>query len=280
MDTQRRALLTVAPAVIPVVLVVMGALVAALLQSFGLMPFVGQPEFSTEAWTADGELIAATGLSLYIAAASTALSVTVGFLIAAYVLSAGWRGRVIGALSAASIPIPHLVASGAMGLLLSDAGFLARLFGMPEGFPRLVGDAWFGAVILEFAWKESAFVALVVAGSIAGSAGQLCEAAANLGASARQRIVHVVLPLAAPSLAISALVVFVYTLGSYEAPWLLGPIAPEPLPVRAVRLFGAINLEARPQAMATALASVLAGLGAIVLGLLVLRRLRGCDDGR
>jgi putative spermidine/putrescine transport system permease protein len=146
---------------------------------------------------------------------------------------------------------------------------------MPEGFPRLVGDTWFGAVILEFAWKESAFVALVVAGSLARSAGQLCEAASTLGASARQRMTHVVLPLATPSLAISALVVFVYTLGSYEAPWLLGPIAPEPLPVRAVRLFGSIDLQARPQAMATALVSVLAGLAAVSLGVLLLRRLRG-----
>ena len=275
MNTQRRALLTAAPAVIPVLLVVTGALVAALLQSLGLMPFVGEPDFSTEAWSADGQLLAATGISLYIAAASTGLSVIVGFLIAAYMLSGGWRGRVIGVLSAAAVPIPHLVASGAMGLLLSDAGFLARLFGMPVGFPRFIGDAWFGAVILEFAWKESAFVALVVAGSIARSAGQLCEAASTLGASARQRMLHVVLPLALPSLAVSALVVFVYTLGSYEAPWLLGPISPEPLPVRAVRLFGSIDLEARPQAMATALISVLAGLIAIVLGLLALRRLRG-----
>ncbi|WP_217636779.1 ABC transporter [Arthrobacter subterraneus] len=275
MAPRARALLIAAPAVLPVALVLTGALVAALLQSLGLLPIIGEPEFSTAAWDADGELLLATGISVYIAAASTVLSVVVGFLIAAYVLTSGVSSRVLAVLSAASVPIPHLVAAGAMGLLLSDAGFLARVFGMPSGFPGLVGGRGWGAAILEFGWKESAFVALVLVGSMARSAGGLCEAAATLGASAKQRMLHVLLPLALPALGVSALVVFVYTLGSYEAPWLLGPVSPEPLPVRAVRLFGSIDLTARPEAMATALASVVVGLAAIGAGLLLLRRVRG-----
>jgi putative spermidine/putrescine transport system permease protein len=269
-----RALLIAAPAVLPVVLVLGGSLIVALLQSVGLLPFIGEPDFTTAAWNADGELLQSVGISVYIAAASTVLAVVVGFLIAAYVLTSGISGRVLAGLSAASVPIPHLVASGAMGLLLSDAGFLTRLFGMPAGFPQLVSSSWWGAVILEFGWKESAFVALILLGSMARTAGELCDAAATLGASALRRMVHVLLPLALPSLAVSALVVFVYTLGSYEAPWLLGPVAPEPLPVRAVRLFGSIDLAARPEAMATALASVVAGLLAISAGVIALRRMK------
>lgn len=263
-------------AVVPVVLVLAGSVGAALLQSLGLLPFVGAPELTTGAWTGDTEELArATGVSLYVAAASTALSVTVGFLIAAQVLAAPRAGRLLGALSAATVPVPHLIGAGAMGLLLADSGFLARILGMPGGFPSLVGGPWWTAAILEYAWKESAFVALVVVGSIAGSVGPLCETASTLGASARQRMVAVVLPLAVPSLAVSAVIVFVYTLGSYEAVWLLGPTSPEPLPVRAVRLFGSIDLSARPRAMATALVSVAVGAVAIVAGLLVLRRVRG-----
>ncbi|GAB3536313.1 hypothetical protein GCM10027403_16670 [Arthrobacter tecti] len=275
MAGRSRALLLAAPAVLPVVLVVGGSLIAALLQSVGLLPFIGEPDFTTTAWDADGELLQATGLSVYIAAASTGLAVVVGFLIAAYVLRSGISGRLLAGLSAASVPVPHLVASGAMGLLLSDAGFLSRLFGVPGTFPELVGGSWWGAVILEFGWKESAFVALILLGSIARSAGELCDAAATLGASGRQRTLHVLLPLALPALAVSALVVFVYTLGSYEAPWLLGPVAPEPLPVRAVRLFGSIDLTARPEAMATALVSVIVEGIAIAGGVLALRRMRG-----
>lgn len=273
--TTTRSVLLAIPAVVPIIVVLGVSLTAAVLQSLGLMPFVGPPDLSVEAWTSDaGELVHSSGISLYIAAAATVLSVFVGFVIAAYVLTMPRMGRIVGTLSAATIPIPHLIGAGAIGLLLSDSGFLERLLGMPAAFPALVGGPWWFAPIAEYAWKESAFVALVVLGSIARSVGELCDAAATLGATARQRILRVVLPLATPSLAVSAVIVFVYTLGSYEAVWLLGPTSPEPLPVRAVRLFGSVDLAARPQAMATALVSVAVGAAAIFAGILVLRRLR------
>lgn len=272
--SSRRALLTAAPAVVLVVLVIGAALTTVLLQSLGLMPVFGDPQVSLDAWTEDTSLLEAAGVSLYIATLTTVLSVTFGLLIAAYALTAGRRGRLIAALSAATIPIPHLVASGAIGLLLADAGFLARLLGMPEGFPQLVGTRWWTAVILEFAWKESAFVALVVLGSISRSAAALSETASTLGASSWQRLVHVIVPLARLPLGVAGLVVFIYTLGSYEAPWLLGPLAPETLSVRAVRLFGSTDLSARPEAMATALTSVVIALSAIGVGLLLSRKVR------
>lgn len=273
----RRSLLLAAPAVVPVVVVLVGSLGAALLQSVGLMPFAGPPSFTLEPWTSNaGELARSAAVSLYVATASTLLACTVGFAAAAYILAMPGTGRLIGALSAATIPIPHLIGAGAVGLLLSDAGFMARMLGMPDGgFPTFVGGPLWSAVIFEYAWKESAFVALVIVGSLARSVGGLCDAAATLGAAPLQRITHVVLPLALPALAVSGLIVFVYTLGSYEVPWLLGRISPEALPVRAVRLFGSIDLDSRPQAMATALLSVLAGAVAIIGGVVLLRRLRG-----
>ncbi|WP_051427502.1 ABC transporter permease subunit [Arthrobacter sp. H20] len=273
--TTRRAALLALPAVVPIVLVVGVSLTAAALQSFGLMPFIGPPQFSADAWTRDAdELVRSTVTSTYVAMVSTLLSLVVGFVLAAYVLAIPRMGRIVEALSAATIPIPHVIGAGAIGLLLSDSGFLERLLGMPEAFPALVSGPWFVAVIAEYAWKESAFVALVVLGSISRSVGDLCDAAATLGASAGQRIVRVALPLSAPSLAVSAAIVFVYTLGSYEAAWLLGPTSPEPLPVRAVRLFTSIDLAARQQAMATALVSVAVSAAVIIIAILVLRRHR------
>ncbi len=274
-STTGRAALLALLAVVPIVAVVGVSLTAAGLQSVGLMPFIGPPQLSVDAWTSEtGELIRSSVTSVYIAAVSTVLSLVVGFMLAAYVLAMPRMGRIVETLSAATIPIPHVIGAGAIGLLLSDSGFLERLLGMPDAFPALVSGPWFVAVIAEYAWKESAFVALVVLGSISRSVGELCDAAATLGASAGQRIVRVVLPLAVPSLAVSAAIVFVYTLGSYEAAWLLGPTSPEPLPVRAVRLFTSVDLAARPQAMVTALVSVAVSVVVIITAVLVLRRHR------
>lgn len=271
-----RTALVVLTAVLPVVVVLGTSLAATVLQSLGLMPFIGAPELSLQAWTSEGtELVRSTGISLYIAAVSTALSLVIGFMLAAFVMTSPRAGRLVAALSAATIPVPHLIAAGAVGLLLSDSGFLQRVLGMPEAFPALVGTGWWTAAIFEYVWKESAFVALVVLGSISASVPGLCDTAATLGATARQRVLRVVLPLATPSLAISAVIIFVYTLGSYEAVWLLGPTAPEPLAVRAVRLFGSMDLAARPEAMVAVLVSVAVAAVGIFIGVLVLRRVRG-----
>ncbi len=267
----RRGVLLALPAVVPVVLVLGGSLAAAAAQSLGLMPFIGAPTLSTRGWSGStSELGQSIAVSAYIAAISTVLALSVGFVIAVYVLAAPRMGRLVAGLSAASIPIPHLIGAGAVGLWLSDSGFLHRLLGMPEAFPALVGGPWWVAVISEYVWKESAFVALVVIGSMSRSMRALCDSAATLGATAWQCILHVVLPLSAPALTVSALIVFVYTFGAYESPWLLGATSPEPLPVRAVRLFGSVDLDARPEAMATALVSVAASAAAILVGVAVL----------
>jgi len=270
-----RSTLVVLAAVVPIVVVLAVSLTATILQSLGLMPVVGPPELTLQAWTADGrELLRASGISLYIATVSTALSLVIGFVLAAFVMTSPRAGRVVAALSAATIPVPHLIAAGATGLLLSDSGFLQRVLGMPEVFPALVGTTWWSAAIFEYVWKESAFVALVVLGSISSAVPGLCDTAATLGATARQRVMRVVLPLAVPSLAISGVIIFVYTLGSYEAVWLLGPTAPEPLVVRAVRLFGSVDLAARPEAMVAVLVSVGISAAAILVGVRVLRGVR------
>lgn len=272
----RGGVLLALPAVLPVVIVLGVSLIGAGAQSLGLLPFVGEPDPGLQAWSPEGDPLAASiFVSIYIAAVSTVLSLVTGFLIAAYILARPRAGRLVAGLSVATIPIPHLIGAGAMGLLLSDSGFLSRLLGLPDLFPHLVGGSWWIATIAEYVWKESAFVALVVVGSMAGTTAGLCDTAASLGATGRQRILHVVLPLARPALAVSALIIFVYTLGAYEAPWLLGPTVPEPLPVRSVRLFGSIDLDARPEAMASALLAVAVGLLAILAGLALIRRMRG-----
>ena len=123
-----------------------------------------------------------------------------------------------------------------------------------------MGGPWSIATIAAFAWKESAFIALVVVASVSRRLHDLLEASSVLGASRRQRWRRVFLPLATPPLAASSLIVFVYVVGSYEVPWLLGRSYPEPLPVMAYRLFSSIDLAARPQAAAAAAVGVAVAL--------------------
>jgi len=261
------------------ILVVTGtALGAVVATSLGLLPLVGQPRLSTDGFTtlAD-DLRAAAQESLLTAATATLLAAAVGLTIATVVVRAGRAVRWMIGLAAAVMTVPHLVGAASTGLLLSDVGLAQRWSGMSAGsWPELVGGRWPWATVLEFAWKESAFVALVVIASVGRQYADLREVAAMLGAPPRAQWRRVLLPLSAPALASSSLIVFVYSLGTYEVARLLGRAYPEPLPVMAYRLFTNIDVTARPQAAATAVVATVLALLAAVIALPLTRRL-GAD---
>ena len=272
----RRATLVVAAPVLAVLLVVVTGLGATALQSLGLMPLTGAPRLSFAAYTDEhGELLTATGLSLLIAAGSTALAAVMGMVSAVVAMGSPRARRMLTALVTATVPVPHLVGAASVGLLLADGGLLSRWLGdSPGTWPSLVAGRWPTAVVLEYAWKESAFVALVVAVAMATRVAQYDETAALLGAGRVQRLRHVTLPLATPALVGAGTLSFIYALGSYEVAWLLGRSFPEPLPVLAYRLFTSTDLASRPEAAAVAVVTVLTSLAVGGLGLAALKRVR------
>ncbi|WP_241175858.1 ABC transporter permease [Modestobacter sp. KNN46-3] len=273
---RRRALLLILPAVVPTGAVVLAALTSALLSSLGLTPLVGQPRLTLDPWRAPTDhLWTAAGLSVAIATAATVLAALVGLATALAITGRRRSGRLLALLSSATIPVPHVVGAAAVGLLLADAGFLPRLLGVETGWPPLVGGRWWIAVVAEYAWKESAFIALVVSSALASRVASYRDTAIVLGARPWARLRYVTLPLAAPALVASAGISFVYVLGSYEVAWLLGRPSPEPLPVLAFRLFTSLELTARPEAATVAVATAALALAAVAVAAAALRRMEG-----
>ncbi len=269
-----RGTLLVLPALLPALFVVVGGLGAVALQSVGLMPLIGPVGLNFTAYTDQASALPlAIGTSLGIATASTILAATIGMAGALLIVSGRLGGRLIAAISASTVTVPHLVGAAAIGLLLADSGFLPRLLGIPsDAWPALVGGPWWVAVVTEFAWKESAFVALIVAGTLATRVASYDETAALLGAGRLQRLRFVMLPLCMPALVVSSTIIFVYTLGSYEVALLLGRTYPEPLPVMALRLFKSVTLTARPDAAAVAVVTTVISLVAVGVSFFALRR--------
>ena len=269
-----RGTLLVLPALLPALFVVVGGLGAVVLQSVGLMPLIGPVRFSFDAFAAQASsLPLATAISLGIASASTLIAAIVGLAAALVIVSGRVGGRLVAAISASTVTVPHLVGAAAIGLLLADSGFLPRLLGIPsDAWPSLVGGPWWVAVIAEYAWKESAFVALIVAGTLATRVASYDETAALLGATRVKRLRFVMLPLCMPALVVSSTIIFVYTLGSYEVAFLLGRSYPEPLPVMALRLFNSVTLTSRPEAAAVAVITTAISLIVVGFAFLALRR--------
>lgn len=272
----RRGTLLLLPALLPTGLVLTVGLGSVAAQSLGLMPLVGSAQLSTAAYraaVADPGVLDGLRVSLGIAASSTAIALLLGTAVALLVLRSRRAGRVLRLLAASTVPVPHLIGAVAVGLLLADSGLVARLLGAEPGtFPPLVAGPWWVAVVAEYAWKEAAFVALVLVAVLASREPDLDEAAATLGAAPVQRLRRVTLPLAAPALVATGGISFAYVLGSYEVAWLLGRTYPEPLPVLAYRLYTSIDLTLRAQASAVALLTVALTVLALLVSVRLLRR--------
>lgn len=248
------------PPVVPIALVSGGGMAAVVATSLGLMPLYGDPDPGLQGWRQVApDLGPAVRETLVLAVGATVLALVAGLGLSLVLLAGSSAVR---AAALAVLAVPHLVGATAVLLWLGDGGLGARWSGAAAGaWPELVAGPWPVATVLALAWKESAFVALVVVAAVAPGHRERMETAASLGARPTQRWLRVLLPTAAPALAAAGLVVLVYSIGSYEVAWLLGRTTPEPLPVLSFRLFGSIELLDRPAAAAAAVVGSALALG-------------------
>ncbi len=249
--------LLLAPAVGVIGILFVGGLGVALVQSLGYMPAIGLTGWSLDAYRqvlGDEDFVDSLLLTLYVSGVSTGLS-TVLAVLAALALRRS-RGRLSAVVFQLPITIPHLVAAVGIALVVAQTGLGARLaavlglIGEPKEFPALLYDRYSVGIILTYVWKEVPFIALVVLASLRGVASELEEVARTLGAGAWQRFWYVVFPVISPSVVAASLLVFAFTFGAFEVPYLLGKSYPTMLPVMAYNEYREIDLAARPAAMA------------------------------
>ena len=275
--------LLLAPALLVIGVLFAGGLFVAVVQSLGYLPAIGQTEISLDAYreVLTGEdFVDSFLLTTYVAGASTGVSTVLAVLAALALRRAG--GRLSAIVFQLPITIPHLVAAVGIALVISQAGLGARLaaalglIGDPGEFPALLYDRYSVGIILTYVWKETPFIALVVLASLRGVAGELEEVARTLGANAWQRFWYVVFPVISPGIIAASLIVFAFTFGAFEVPYLLGRTYPTILPVMAYNEYRDIELTARPVAMAI---NVLIALITAVFAALYLRLARDLGRG-
>jgi putative spermidine/putrescine transport system permease protein len=275
--------LLLAPALLVIGVLFASGLFAAVVQSLGYMPAIGQTEISFGAYRdvlTDGDFLNSFLLTIYVAGASTGISTVLAVLAA---LALRWSSERLSAIVfQLPITIPHLVAAVGIALVVSQTGLGARfaatlgLIGEPAEFPALLYDRYSVGIILTYVWKEVPFIALVVLASLRGVAGELEDVARTLGANAWQRFWYVVFPVISPGIIAASLIVFAFTFGAFEVPYLLGKTYPTILPVMAYNEYRDIELTARPVAMAI---NVLIALITAVFAALYLRLAKDLGRG-
>ena len=250
------------PAIVVITLLFLGGLVSGLLRSLNYFPLIGLNEFNFDAYLAiftDNGFLQSLVLTFHIAFTSTLIA-SVLAVAAALLLRPAFRGkRIVHFFFSLNLTIPHLV--GAIGVLylFQNSGLISRimtgldLISRPADFPAMVFDPWAIGIIIQYVWKEIPFIGVIVL-AILLSVGEDYESVArSLGANRWQAFRQVTLPLIMPGVVSASVIVFAFTFGAFEIPYLLGRTFPAALPVLAYQSYTDVDLAARPQAMAMAM---------------------------
>ena len=283
MGRKRTPYLLLVPQMFLTVLLLIG-LITGITQSFGVIPAFGLTEptfrYYREVLTKP-DLVRSVCYSLWLAFVSALLSAAAGVFLCA-VLVAGHRtkGKIMRIIQLPII-VPHVVVALFVVNLCSQNGLLARiafglgLIGEQQEFPMLIYDRYGVGIILAYLWKEIPFIIYFVISLMANIDRKLGEAAVNLGADRIRAFFCVTLPLCANTICSGFLIIFVFALGAYELPFLLGATVPKALPVQAYIQYTHPDLQNRPYAMAlNGIIIVISLLSAAVYFILIRKNLK------
>ncbi len=254
--------LLLTPAILVILLLFMGGLITGFLRSLGYFPLIGLNDFNFDAYTSiftDNGFIRSFILTFHIAFTSTLIA-SILAVASAMLLRPAFQGkRFVQFIFSLNLTIPHLVGAVGVLYLFSGSGLVSRLatgaglIDSPAGFPAMVNDPWAIGIIIQYVWKEIPFIGVIVL-AILLSVGEDYESVArSLGANRWQAFRNVTLPLIMPGVVSASVIVFAFTFGAFEIPWLLGSTFPKALPVLAYESYTDVDLAARPQAMAMAM---------------------------
>ncbi len=248
-----------APAVLFVVGTFLAGISMSFIQSLGYFPLMGQWTISLDMYISlftSPLFYQSLFFSLWVSFAATLISAIVAVGLAFWLRKYTDRSRLLYAVLQFNLPIPHIVGALALLMLLGQSGLVSRLgfaFGWidsPSQFPVLVKDQYGIGIIMEYVWKEIPFIAVSILSVLKSWILPFEKQITMLGATPWQRFRFVTLPFMMPPLLAASIIVFAFTFGSFEVPYLIGSLSQPTLPVIAFERYLNPNFGFRSEAMA------------------------------
>ena len=232
----------------------------AVLYSFGLAGSL-RSGFTISKWTetlSSQEVVTSFLFSLYIATCSMILAVAMAMLLICF-LRREIRSRWFSTFNYFPLAIPAIVAAFCSFQLFSKAGLLSRLFyrsgwiATVQEFPDLIQDPFGIGIITTHVMMAFPFFAILFRNfSESENLDELVQLARTLGASSVQAEWKITVPILLRRALPTLVVYFIFVLGSYEIPLLLGRQAPQMVSVLIIRKLQRFNLMDMPTAYAVA----------------------------
>ena len=255
--TRSSVLLHLASVFLPVSMLFGGGLVVTVLQSLGYFtpvdgPFTGFAAYRyllSQSW-----FLNSFGYSLYVAGASAILSVVLGVILA-YAI---WRSNTpkFSILYKLPLIMPHITVAFLTVLFFSDAGLIASashaLSDNPVGSvpPSLLYNGNGFGLIAAYVYKETSFAAILFLGVLVRIDARLLPTAKNLGASQWLIFRRIVFPYLIPVINTTFIILFLYSFGAFDIPFLLSESRPQMLSIFVYSTYFKSELLYRPVATA------------------------------
>lgn len=232
LSQRQLALLLIAPGL---------ALVAALFLyplSFSLISAFTGPEggFSLQSFAKAWELYSGDVVFTVVIVLASCFFTGLAAIVIAGTLTLGENRWIVGTLKALyrwPLFIPFIVAAQCMRTFLAKNGLMNNSFvslGLIEPLQAVSFLDWRG-IIATFVWKQTPFVALLLAGALAAIDRATLEAGRNLGASRIRVLIELALPQVMPTLLVALVLSFVTMLSVLSVPMMVAGSQPTMLTV-------------------------------------------------
>jgi putative spermidine/putrescine transport system permease protein len=224
------------------------------------------------------------GVTVAIAAAVAFLAGILGLFVSVILATRTYRWKWLTVLFQLPMGIPHLLAAYFLMQVFMQTGWYARivfhlgLIRSFEKFPVLVHDNWGIGILMAYLWKEVPFIILLVYPFVTKLLLDWEETSKALGASFKQTVLLVILPLLMPLWVGGMWVIFAFALGAYEIPALMGRTSLGSIPVMAWQEYTQFGLDRQP--VAIAMNMVLAVIAFLVGSILIFLQLKWFKQGR
>jgi len=259
MTSRSVILLKLSPLLVPFTVIFTTGVFLTILQSLGLfmpIPFEGRLFSSYAALFRGSWFYVNLGFSLYCAFVSAVLSVVLGTFLS-YVI---WRlppgMQKLSVVSKVPLILPHIAVAFIVLMFFARTGYVSSVLnhlGMIESssdFPAILFGGNGLGIILAYVYKETPFVMLLVTFMLKKYDHRQIETARMLGATKRTTFFRIVLPFLLPVINTSFIILFLYSFGAFDIPFMIGESHPSMLSIQVYNLYFKRDLINRPQAMA------------------------------
>lgn len=177
--------------------------------------------------------------TLEVTVVSVILVLIVSYVLAAYMrFNTGTMVKWIRKLYMIPIFIPSVIATYGLIQLLGNHGWVSRMLLLVNGgeMPRIIFDM--KGIIIANLWFNIPFTTMLLGSALTAVPNSIIESAKDVGARKLQIFVRFILPLTYKTLLVAVTFVFMGVIGSFTAPFLIGPNAPQMLGVSMEQVFG------------------------------------------